>query len=178
MNRWIKLARELAIAEPRPEPLSAAHFLGLRLVAVEREAPVALLLREFLSELGCTVVGVALDAPDALALIEAHASALDGAIVDGDLDPEGRGRLIEALRSSAIPFVVATSAPRGRQDEAAEGPLLIKPYTLARLKSALRQHLVRRLGRPGQRPDAHRLCRGRRATGRLPSTTARRTRHG
>jgi CheY-like chemotaxis protein len=175
MNRWVNLARELSASGPPTGPSPDADLLGLRMLGVEREAPIAMLLADLLRDLGCDVVGVAVHARDALALIDANPNSIDGAIVDGDLDRGDCGVVLTALRSRSIPFIVASASPQECSEGAGDVPRLEKPYTIGRLGSALRQHIAHRAsptaevrqlrkhrrGRPGRRSAFRSVASGR-----------------
>src|SRR4051812_32954594 len=119
MNRWVNLARELSAGGPPSAPFADADLLGLRMLGVEREAPIAMLLADLLRELGCAVVGVAVHGGDC-------------------------GVVLTALRSRSIPFIVASASPQECGEGAGDVPRLEKPYTIGRLRSALRQHIAHR----------------------------------
>ena len=79
-----------------PPPL----LQGLRLLVVEDEAMVAMLVEDMLTDLGCVVVGVAGTVAEGLAVVGSGGVALDGAVLDVN---------VGAKRSSRSP----TPSPRG-----------------------------------------------------------------
>ena len=84
--------------------IGAAH----RILVVDDEVIVAMLIADMLEDLGCVVVGPALDLEDAMA--QARNADFDWAILD--LNLEGRSTLPVArvLRERNIPFVFASGA--------------------------------------------------------------------
>lgn len=79
---------------------------GLRILVVEDEFLVADHLSMTLEDLGYEVVGPVPTVAEALAAIENE--ALDGALLDANLDGEGSTPVAEKLRAQAVPFVVCT----------------------------------------------------------------------
>ena len=106
----------------------------LRVILVEDEALVALMMEDLLRELGCEVAGSfgALDA--ALEWLDAQADPPDGAVLDVNL---GGGELVfplaRVLRDRGVPFVFATGYSALPEDGFAEVPVLNKPVDLGML---------------------------------------------
>jgi CheY-like chemotaxis protein len=112
---------------------------GKRVLLVEDEALLAMLVQEWLEEAGATVVGPARSTAQALRGVEAD--WLDTALLDVQL-ADGRSAPAAArLRERGIPFVVATGYDRPPERAYAGMPLLSKPYRRADLIDALRQAL-------------------------------------
>jgi CheY-like chemotaxis protein len=106
-----------------------------RVLVVEDEPLIAMLVEDWLAELECQTVGPAATAQDALALID---DALDGAILDVSLDGHDSFAVAAALRARAIPFAFATGHANDRIDHRfRDVPKLAKPYDFERLKSVL-----------------------------------------
>lgn len=106
----------------------------LKVLVVEDEALIAMLLEDWLQELGCEPVGPAVALEEALDLIATR--SLDAAIIDVSL---GGGResypAAEALKARAVPFAFATGHHSGVVDERFPGtPVLTKPYDFAAVK--------------------------------------------
>jgi CheY-like chemotaxis protein len=108
---------------------------GKRVLVVEDEAIIAMMLEEMLVELGASVVGPAASIPEACNLIEAQ--PIDAAVLDVNIRSERIDPIAELLRARRVPFVFATgygaSASSAKQDDL----VLEKPYTLERLSGAL-----------------------------------------
>jgi CheY-like chemotaxis protein len=106
-----------------------------RVLVVEDEPLIAMLVEDWLGELACHTVGPASTAQDALALID---DELDGAILDVSLDGHDSFAVAAALRERAIPFAFATGHANDRIEERfRDVPKLAKPYDFERVKSVL-----------------------------------------
>lgn len=112
----------------------AAEGAPLRLLVVEDEALVAMLIEDQLIELGFEVVGPAATASQAIALCEDE--KLDGAMLDVNL---GGGQtsdpVAELLEEKGIPFAFVTGYGQAGIDRRfADAEVLQKPFTLAELR--------------------------------------------
>lgn len=112
-----------------------------RVLVLDDEMLVAMMLEDMLDDLGFDVVGPfgALEA----ALEPARSEPLDGAIIDLNL---GRGQLstpvAEILRERDIPFLLATGYGANAQtDELGHAGLLAKPFSTADVEAALKAML-------------------------------------
>ena len=110
---------------------------GCRILVVEDEMMIALLIEETLQELGCVVVGPV--STLAAALLLAREAALDAAILDVTIRGGHVYPVAEALRVRGIPFVLAS----GYGDWALPGvvqdrPRLTKPFTSRELEAQVR----------------------------------------
>src|SRR5262245_56954989 len=119
-----------------------------RVLVLEDEPLIAVMVRGWLTELGCEPVGPAHTVPCALALIER--GPLDGAILDVTIGDQDCSAAADALRRRGIPFAFAT----GRSVEVLASrypgaPSLSKPYDF----TALRAVVAELLGTPA-RPGA------------------------
>lgn len=108
---------------------------------VDDEPLIALLVADWLDELGYEVVGPAKDVGQALALIKT--GNLSAAILDLSLRGEDSYSVADALLQRKIPFAFGT----GRDEAAIEArfahvPVLSKPYDLNRLKATVTKLLV------------------------------------
>ena len=100
---------------------------GLRVLLVEDENLVALLLEDMLAELGHTVVGPVARLDKALET--AQRDAFDAAILDVNINGEEAYPIAEVLASRGIPFVFSTGY--GKQSLRApytDRPALQKPF--------------------------------------------------
>src|SRR6185295_15398151 len=84
-------------------PVSLA---GLRVLVVEDEMMVSMLIEDMLSDLGCTVVGPASRLDEALEL--AKADGIDCAVLDVNLGGQPIFPLADLLRQMGRPFAFAT----------------------------------------------------------------------
>lgn len=110
----------------------------LRILVVEDEVLIALMLEDYLSELGHEVVGPATRLKPALAIAEGD--ELDLAILDVNLAGETSLPIAVALMRRRIPFMFATAYGRqGLTDEFKECVVLQKPFTLKELNEAINE---------------------------------------
>lgn len=111
-----------------------------RILVVEDEALVAMLIEEFLHDAGAEVVGAVGSVAEALSLIEQMTSdgGLDGAVLDIHLDGEAVTPVADRLAALGVPFLFATGYgdDRGR-GEHATAPILHKPFAFAALVAAV-----------------------------------------
>lgn len=109
---------------------------GTRVLVVEDEAIVSMLLEEFLDELGCEVVATASRLEDALE--KAGALMLDVAVLDVNLAGKVSYPVAEALQARGVPFVFSTGYGAGGLPDAMRGaPVLSKPFRQENLAEAL-----------------------------------------
>lgn len=112
---------------------------GRRILVVEDEALVAMLVEDALLDAGCTVLGPATSVEQALSLLRHNRP--EAAVLDLNLSGHTSAPVADALVALGVPFLVATGygaegLPPGHED----APVLAKPYdtsvlteTLARL---------------------------------------------
>lgn len=109
---------------------------GFRVLVIEDEAMVAMLLEAMLEDLGHTVAGSAAKVDDAMRLI-AEAQA-DAAILDVNLHGKETYPLAEALKARGIPFVFATGYDSsGLREEWRGTKVLQKPFQVKELNEAV-----------------------------------------
>lgn len=107
-----------------------------RILIVEDEAVVAMLVEEFLETFGCVVLGPAARAAQALELVAAH--PIDAAVLDVNLAGERSYPVADELRTRGIPFVFATGYGKDGLDPSYRQDLVIqKPFTQETLRNAL-----------------------------------------
>ncbi len=100
---------------------------GRRILVVEDEPLVAMLIEDLLEAEGCVVIGPAPRVADALRL--AATERLDGALLDVSLDGETAYPVADALKASGVPFAFVTGRGAGGLIEAHRGsPLILKPF--------------------------------------------------
>ena len=122
---------------PAPADKDARRSLaGMRLLVVEDELLVSMLIEEILGELGATVAGPYGRLADGLAA--AKAERFDGAILDLNLAGESAEPLADLLLARGVPFVFITGYQRESIDRRyANVPVLQKPIDAAALESVL-----------------------------------------
>lgn len=117
---------------------SAAPLAGRRLLVVEDEALVAMMIEDMLGDLGCVVVEVASSLAQAMALAEDPALALDGALLDLNLAGEKVYPVAERLAANGVPFVFSTGYGKAGIDAGyGHVPVLAKPFKPRALEAAL-----------------------------------------
>ena len=111
-----------------------------RVLVLEDEPIIAMMLRDWLTELGCEPVGPARSVADAIALIDgAH---LDGAILDVSLGNQDCSPVAEMLRKEGVPFVLASGhAMNGLPPSLGAVLTLAKPYDFASMRSVVTKML-------------------------------------
>ena len=122
-----------------------------RILVLEDEPLIAIMVQGWLTELGCETVGPAHTVSNALALIEE--GPLDGAILDVSIGDQDCSPVADALRHLGVPFALATGrAPDGLTDTYADAPSLPKPYDFAAVRGVLAGLLGNRAGPDLRRP--------------------------
>jgi len=107
-----------------------------RVLVVEDEMMVAMLVEDMLTDLGYEVVTVASRMESAIE--HAERSDVDLAILDLNLNGEKSYPVAEALRTRNVPFLFATGYGEGALPEAFRNvPTLQKPFVSGQLKYAL-----------------------------------------
>jgi len=115
-----------------------------RILVVEDEALVAMLVEDALEDAGFGVIGPVRSVAQALEALDAEAP--DAAVLDLNLAGENSIAVADALVARSIPFVVATGYGAAGLPAAHKGaPVLPKPYDPADLTSLVGQ-LCRRPG--------------------------------
>jgi CheY-like chemotaxis protein len=113
---------------------------GLRVLVVEDEMMVSMLIEDMLAELGCEVVGPASRLDEAMAL--AREAEVDCAVLDVNLGGQPIFPVADLLRERGRPFAFATGYGDAGLREADKGsPVLQKPFRegdLARVLGELR----------------------------------------
>jgi CheY-like chemotaxis protein len=117
-----------------------AQLAGLRVLVVEDEMMVSMLIEDMLTDLGCTVVGPASRLDEAIEL--AKTSEIDCAVLDVNLGGQPIFPLADLLRERGRPFAFATGyGDAGVRDVDRGTPVLQKPFRegdLARVLEELR----------------------------------------
>ena len=125
-------------------------LLGLRLLVVEDEAMVAMLVEDMLTDLGCVVVDVAGTVSRGVALASDVNLALDGAILDVNLGGEKVYPVAEALAARNVPFVFSTGyGVAGVSGAFSHIPILSKPYEISALGQTLSSTIALHRGSAG-----------------------------
>jgi CheY-like chemotaxis protein len=102
-------------------------FSGLRVLVVEDEMMVSMLIEDMLADLGCTIVGPASRLDEALEL--ARNGGIDCAVLDVNLGGQPIFPLADLLREKGRPFAFATGyGDAGLRDVDRGSPVLQKPF--------------------------------------------------
>lgn len=117
-------------------------FAGVRVLVVEDEGAIAMMVEQMLEELGCEVLASVAQLATALEI--AHVVEVDLAILDVNLAGERVFPVAEILRDRGIPFLFSTGyGVSGLPSEFARCPVLHKPFS----QSDLQQKIALTLGR-------------------------------
>lgn len=109
-------------------------FDGLRVLIVEDEIMITMMMEDLLTDLGCEIVGPAADVAAALALIDGQAVSL--ALLDLNLGHGETGYPVaDALAARNIPFAFVTGSGADVLRDPHRGrPTLAKPFRLETLE--------------------------------------------
>ena len=116
---------------------------GLKVLIVEDEALVSMLLEDMLSDLGCEIVGPIMRLGEALAMVKDQSQTIDLAILDVNLAGERSFPVAEALERRGCLFILATGYDDAGIDERWRArPMLRKPFLPHQLELALHEALA------------------------------------
>lgn len=132
---------ELAMPIPPAHRTPGIKDHGLKLLAprvlvVEDEMTVAMLIEDMVGELAYEVAGVVPRLEDAMRLLDSD--SFDLAMLDVHLNGETVFPFAAALEERDVPFLFATAyGPRGIPEEFRDRPVLQKPFGPVELRRAL-----------------------------------------
>jgi DNA-binding response OmpR family regulator len=107
-----------------------------RILVIDDEPLISMMIEDWLVELGCEVVGPARTVEDGLEL--AASDGLDGAILDVRLQDEDSYPIAGALRERGIPFAFATGAGEFDSGSGFENALVLpKPFDFDGVKTVV-----------------------------------------
>ncbi|WP_292067003.1 response regulator [Brevundimonas sp. UBA7664] len=119
------------------QPLS-----GRRVLVVEDESLVAMLLETILEDMGCLPVGPASTVEEGLAMA-VDGERLDAALLDVNVAGREVFPIADALRERGVPFVFSTGYGEGGLPDDWRGhPTVQKPFT----ENAIREALMKAMG--------------------------------
>jgi DNA-binding response OmpR family regulator len=109
---------------------------GRRILVVEDEMLVLIMIEDMLADLGCTSVTSAATVDKALALT--NAQVFDAAILDINLNGHDSHPVAEALSARGVPFVYSTgNTDHGPRNGYSGRPVLKKPFKFEELVAIL-----------------------------------------
>jgi DNA-binding response OmpR family regulator len=110
---------------------------GKRILVVEDEVLIAVMVEDMLSDLGTTVIGPAATISDAMALAEAE--DIDAAILDVNVRGVRIDPVAEVLRARSIPVLFATGYGEVKLLNGQQATVIDKPYSREKLLHGLEQ---------------------------------------
>ena len=114
---------------------------GRRVLVIEDESLVAMLLETILDDMGCTVVGPESNIDDGLRAATTE-GALDAALLDVNVAGREVFPVAEALKARGVPFVFSTGyGEAGLPDHWRGHPTIQKPFTEIAIRDALMKAL-------------------------------------
>jgi CheY-like chemotaxis protein len=120
--------------------LSKQELSNRKVLVVEDEMMIAMLIEDMLDEFGCKLVGPATNVPRALELIGKE--SIDVAVLDLNLDGKDTYAIADALQRKSVPFIFATGyGSTGLRQEYGNRPVLQKPFQARDLSTALTEAL-------------------------------------
>ena len=133
--------------QPTPRDGASANdrtyevLTGKRVLIVEDEALIAMVSAEYVSEVGCEVIGPAATISAALRLVEEE--RIDAAMLDANLSGHRVTEVAEALSKKGIPFAFVTGYGREALPAAFNKAIAVeKPFSQAQLLDALAKLLT------------------------------------
>lgn len=127
--------QDSGLAKPPLRP-NGEGLAGKRILIVEDEPLIAMVLSDFLEDARCTVVGPA-QSPERASQL-AQCERLDAALVDGNLAGRPVDQIVAQLRDRRIPFVFVTGYGRDALPSTSQdAPIVEKPFTKEQVLGAL-----------------------------------------
>ena len=120
--------------------MSKRELSNRKVLVVEDEMMIAMLIEDMLDEFGCKLVGLATNVPRALDLIGKE--PVEIAVLDLNLDGQDTYAIADALQRKNVPFIFATGyGSTGLRQEYGNRPVLQKPFQARDLETALTEAL-------------------------------------
>src|SRR5262245_39536179 len=120
------------------QPWSNSDLKGLRVLIIEDESMVAMLMEDMLHDIDCTVVGIVARFDDALKQATTG-PAFDVALLDVNLNGKQTFPIAEVLAARGARFIFATGYGEAILPQSLQGgPILQKPFEQEALERALR----------------------------------------
>ena len=119
-----------------------SELLGKRILLLEDEAIIAFAVEDMLIELGCTIVGPALNLQEAMALATADED-IDAAILDVNINDARSYSVAQALEQRGVPFVFASGYDEsGIAWDGEPVEIIAKPYRKDQIERAIIEMLA------------------------------------
>jgi CheY-like chemotaxis protein len=126
-----------------PDGSAPSRLNGTKVLVVEDESMIAMLIEEMLTDLGCGTVWLASGTRDANSILREQRP--DIVLLDVNLPGEPGYSLAAQLQATQIPFIFVTGyGRRGLPAEWAGRPVIEKPFKLAVLERRLEEVLPAR----------------------------------
>jgi CheY-like chemotaxis protein len=107
-----------------------------KFLIVEDEFMIAMLIEDYLAELGHEMAWQTDNIPEALQIIEDNGN-IDGAILDMNLRGESVRPIAERLRTKQIPFCFMTGYGAGVATSHPDVPVISKPFDMVALRDTI-----------------------------------------
>ena len=112
---------------------------GLRVLVVEDEAPIAMMIEDMLLDMGCVVAGSAASMQAAQQRVDA--AGFDFALLDMNLGGKSADGLADVLAEKGIPFAFASGYGKaGLSDRHRHRPIIQKPFVSRDLEKIMAEH--------------------------------------
>ena len=119
-----------------------SELLGKRILLLEDEAIIAFAVEDMLIELGCTIVGPALNLDEAMALAT-NDQDIDAAILDVNINDARSYSVAQALEQRGVPFVFASGYDEsGIAWDGEPVEIIAKPYRKDQIELAIIEMLA------------------------------------
>lgn len=114
----------------------------LRVLIIEDESLISMLIEDTLADIGCTVAGIASELDEAMSMVSSM--SFDVAILDVNLNGARVYPVAEILSERQIPFVFSTGyGAKGVPEAFRRIPIVAKPFRDQDLKKALSEAVHR-----------------------------------
>jgi CheY-like chemotaxis protein len=115
---------------------------GHRVLVVEDEMMILMIIEDMLADLGCESVSAASTVDQAIALVDAQ--IFDAAMLDMNLDGTKSHAIADALAAHGVPFIFSTGySAHDMRDGYRDRPVLKKPFKYEELVETLTRLLAR-----------------------------------
>ncbi|HEV7437291.1 MAG TPA: response regulator [Pseudorhizobium sp.] len=118
-----------------------SEFSGIKVLIVEDESLVALMIEDMLQDLGCDIIASVARLKEACSI--AATAELDLAVLDINLGEERSFPVAHILQKRGVPFMFSTGyGTAGLSAELSDSPVLSKPFSAKELEEMLSSALA------------------------------------